>query len=193
MELYHPAHLEAALQEIKKKHTRSGFRGKPYFSAAERRKQFRRLAELPPEDVEDAAELLTKPWLKAIAEYIGPNEYQLPLANLTRILYLRMDGEIFGAVFQAWLDRFGTSEIGILMSETVRKKKSAVTDWAKENGKRLTAENLSQWISALPGDRFAAGKEIMKNRKERQAFRVTMREFGVLEESTLGKYWRIVK
>jgi hypothetical protein len=184
MKLYcKPVKLEATLVDVRKIHQRIGNQQEVQLDQKFYDK-LRYWAGLPEEQVEAVASIVPKYQLLKIASYIGTNSLQLNLDNLLDILYLRMDKDVFGRLFNVWQDCFEDAAIKKLLSGTVNGKRSIVDEFL--NNSQMTVAQLRQWLQE-PAVVVAVGKTVKMRRQGGKSFSEALKEFSIYEQSLLGK------
>lgn len=178
---YKPSMLESLKPKIKKEHPLSSDLMN-YQPDQEFLEQIKKWAKLPQEDIEETAQFISSRKIWLLVNYIPTNSLKLPLENLVRILYLRVNTDIARRLFVFWQDYFLNRQLCGLLYQIVQNKADIVV-----SEKNVNTSILERWFSSdnIPQ---AVGKECMILQKQsRIHFPDRLRSLGISPSSKLGQ------
>lgn len=182
--VYTPSALAKAAAQVRTAHPNSS-EIKEYTPDKSFLNQVRYWSQLPEEEVEGEAITIPIRQIRLLARYLPENQLQVPLKNLTRIVYLRANEEIVRTLYMLWLDYFSNKDFCALLHKLILDKPKLahkITPYTE-----LDANTLRKWLESqdIP---FSVGKECIRLQHiQRIHFAERLMSVGVLPSSKLGQ------
>lgn len=181
---YTPSSLITAAEHIRKAHP-SMREIMQYVPDEAFLEEVKRWAKLPTADITGEAFSVPKRKIRLLAKYIPENTLNLPLQNLTQIVYLRADEDIVKLLFILWQDFYLNKDLCNLLHALVTDKGFASLKLLNQSA--ATKEMLLNWFSSSAIPQVVGRDSLTLQHTTKSPFPECLKAFHIMPSSRLGQ------